>query len=50
MWVISLLLVIFGLFVTLVNGNIGEGQNFIIAGLVFAILSGPVSVVFNRRR
>jgi hypothetical protein len=45
----SILLTVFGLIINW-DGSIGEGQNFILAGLVFALLSGPIDNNFFKRR
>lgn len=51
MGIIAILLAVFGLIITWKDGSIGEGQNFILAALVFAWLSGPVELnQFWRRR
>ena len=36
---ITLILVVFGLIITWKDGNVGEGQNFILAGLVLSLLN-----------
>lgn len=50
MALLALLSVIFGLIITWKDGNIGEGLNFVLAGLVFAMLRGADFLDFTRRR